>query len=1222
MEAIYSPSTHTLALIPRLSSSSSSSSFSSQLSNCLCASKIHSIRSEFFGFDTKLRLQSNRKAKRVRLNATTPVPVASLSLPVVAVAVAVSISAVSVAFYKFHRSKHQNSSNEAPGPPLSGNEQDNRNIGEHLNAEAVKSTSEIANGGLKLSSQDLSSALVDTPGVKKLEVPILQFDGILSELHPSLQASVQSEFLSVAVPKAFLELDKPVAVATEKIEAYERLNDSEAIALSLHQASRDSNALEPLKPFSEESNLVNWETDLNVTSLANVIERSDALSEVLETAITKDIDPEVPKHEHYERQTSINGNTGPSREDLYSFYDQTLVSGDTTLLHRVSDSSTELSMRNTQFSQASGTGGQGLAEPLAGCTSHDRKSFWKKRASLKSDPPFQDAQKIIHEVQDMHTMQVNGKHTSSSYMISYNRLLKKGRLHECVELLEDMDSKDILDMSKIYHAKFFNLCRGQKAVKEAFAFAKLIPNPTLSTFNMLISVCSAAQDSEGAFDAMRLVRAAGLKADCKLYTTLISTCAKSGKVDTMFEVFHEMVNSGEEPNVHTYGALIDGCAKAGQVAKAFGAYGILRSKNVKPDRVVFNALITACGQSGAVERAFDVLAEMSAELQPIDPDHVTIGALIRACMSAGQADRIKEVYRMIDQYDIKGTPELYTIAVSSCSQTGDWEFACNVYADMKKKGIIPDEMFFSALIHVAGRAGNLDAAFEVLQDARAQGMNPGIVSYSSLMGACSNTQNWKRALELFEHIKAVNLNPAVSTVNALVTALCDAGQMQKALGVLSEMKKMGLCPNDVTYSILIAASERIDDIESGLELFYQAKADGVPFSQIMCKCVIKMCYRRFEKASTIGEPVLSFKSGRPQIDSKWSSLALMIYRDIIGAGLIPSEEILSQILGCLQLPQDVSLKKRLAENLELSSETSRNANLLSLIDGFAEYDLRAFSLFEEAASLGIVPCVSFKESPIIVDARDFHAHIAKVYLLTVLKGLKHRLAAGAQLPSITILLSVETTKVSSSAGEKTINVSGRVSQTVGALLRRLRLPYQGNESQGKIRITGLSMKKWFQPNLTPSLGSKQSELGLFQLAAIHALPPSSPYLFAGDGSIPWPISGESSPSFLFLVFALTSLFHGSPWNGSQRDDRPSSGGWLVWWSSVSSASNFSLFPSVLHVTKVGLRFSEIFEACGLPWLGCDECQLKRGFRVGGEVVGSSRDWVVMLVELDAVVFPK
>lgn len=52
---------------------------------------------------------------------------------------------------------------------------------------------------------------------------------------------------------------------------------------------------------------------------------------------------------------------------------------------------------------------------------------------------------------------------------------------------------------------------------------------------------------------------------------------------------------------------------------------------------------------------------------------------------------------MIHQYNIKGTPEVYTIAVNSCSQVGDLEFALCVYGDMKRNGVVPDEVFHSAL---------------------------------------------------------------------------------------------------------------------------------------------------------------------------------------------------------------------------------------------------------------------------------------------------------------------------------------------------------------------------------------------------------------------------------------------------------------------------------------------------------------------------------------------
>ncbi|KAI4299902.1 hypothetical protein L6164_033323 [Bauhinia variegata] len=213
------------------------------------------------------------------------------------------------------------------------------------------------------------------------------------------------------------------------------------------------------------------------------------------------------------------------------------------------------------------------------------------------------------------------KNDRSQHLSRCNYLLKAGRLHECVELLNDMEIKGILDLTKVYDAKFFIVCKRQKAVREAFDYTKLIPNPKLRSFQVL-----------------HLVQEAGLKPDCKLYTTLISTCAKSVKVDQIFEVYHKMVNSGVEPNVHTYGALIEGCARAGQVAKSFGAYGIMRSKKVKPDCVVFNAIIAACAQSGAVDRAFDVLAEMVAEIQPIEPDDITLGSLMKACTNAGQVE--------------------------------------------------------------------------------------------------------------------------------------------------------------------------------------------------------------------------------------------------------------------------------------------------------------------------------------------------------------------------------------------------------------------------------------------------------------------------------------------------------------------------------------------------------------------------------------------------------
>ncbi|CAA6655940.1 unnamed protein product [Spirodela intermedia] len=620
----------------------------------------------------------------------------------------------------------------------------------------------------------------------------------------------------------------------------------------------------------------------------------------------------------------------------------------------------------------------------------------------------------------------------------YNRFLRDERLNDCLDLLESMEEKGLLDMNKVYHARFLKTCKSHKAVTEALRFTKLIQQPSLSTFNMLLSVCASSQDSDGAYQVLLLVKKAGLRPDCQLYTTLISTCAKSGNVDAMFEVFHEMVNAGVEPNIHTYGALIDGCARAGQVAKAFGAYGIMSSKKVKPDRVIFNALINACGQSGAVDRAFDVLSEMRAEPVPMDPDHVTIGALMRTCAQAGQASRAREVYKMLHLYNIKGDAEVYTIAVSTCSQTGDLDSALSIYDDMTRNGVLPDEMFLSTLIDVAGHAGKVDVAFEILKNVRSRGIQPGDMSYSSLMGACCNAKNWQKALELHEFIMANKI-------------------LHKAVEVFNEMKEAGVCPNGVAYSILIVACEKKDAVELGFQLFSQAKTDGVRPNLIMCRCLTGLCLRRFERAYTLGEPILSLTSGKPQIDSTWTTWAIMTYRETIAAGVIPPVEF----------PREACWRNRFVETLGLTIDSPKASKLVSLLDGFGEYDSRSFSILEEASSLGVVPCVSFKESPLLIDARKLQIHIVELEYL-MLKKENRNVAYSARLPNITILLPTEKTRMLSINGEKTITLAGRIGQAVGSLMRRLGLQYQGDESYGKIRISGSSSLSWKQPLLTSS----------------------------------------------------------------------------------------------------------------------------------------------------------
>jgi hypothetical protein len=71
-----------------------------------------------------------------------------------------------------------------------------------------------------------------------------------------------------------------------------------------------------------------------------------------------------------------------------------------------------------------------------------------------------------------------------------------------------------------------------------------------------------------------------------------------------------------------------------------------------------------------------------------------------------------------------------------------------------------------------------------------------------------------------------------------------------------------------------------------------------------------------------------------------------VYRNAVSTGLVPSSDVLSQVLGCLRLPHENSLKSRFIENMGISCDIPHNPNINSLFEGFGEYDIRAFSILE------------------------------------------------------------------------------------------------------------------------------------------------------------------------------------------------------------------------------------------------------------------------------------
>jgi len=81
---------------------------------------------------------------------------------------------------------------------------------------------------------------------------------------------------------------------------------------------------------------------------------------------------------------------------------------------------------------------------------------------------------------------------------------------------------------------------------------------------------------------------------------------------------------------------------------------------------------------------------------------------------------------------------------------------------------------------------------------------------------------------------------------------------------------------------------------------------------------------------------------------------------------------------------------------------------------------------------------------------------------------------GARVPAVTIKLHVEKKETyRPKGGLISLTIANKTGQAIAALLRRLRLRAQGNESAGELRLTVLELQKWLRPqpstSTTPAL---------------------------------------------------------------------------------------------------------------------------------------------------------
>lgn len=172
--------------------------------------------------------------------------------------------------------------------------------------------------------------------------------------------------------------------------------------------------------------------------------------------------------------------------------------------------------------------------------------------------------------------------------------------------------------------------------------------------------------------------------------------------------------------------------------------------------------------------------------------------------------------------------QMYTAAINACTlyNPPDMRRALDVYAQLQRHDVEPDDLLYGNLIALAGRSRQLDVAFDLVQDMREGGLRPGMATCSALIYACISNGNLPAARKVYDTLQARSVVPHISQYNALMEQYALRFRLGTVVSLLGQMVEAGLKTNANTFRILVLAAQRADQAELAFELYQVAKARG------------------------------------------------------------------------------------------------------------------------------------------------------------------------------------------------------------------------------------------------------------------------------------------------------------------------------------------------------------------------------------------------------------
>eukprot|EP01018_Ginkgo_biloba_P030033 Gb_09792 [translate_table: standard] len=382
------------------------------------------------------------------------------------------------------------------------------------------------------------------------------------------------------------------------------------------------------------------------------------------------------------------------------------------------------------------------------------------------------------------------------------------------------------DLSVFQRNNLVNMYAKSGSLEHARQVFDQIPQRNEVSWNAVIAAYARLGHGKEALELFRLMQREGMKPTQFVLASVISACTSVAAVEQGNQMHANIIKTGLESDVFVASALLHMYAKCGWLRTALQVFDKMPVRNV----VSWTAMMVGYVQHGYAEDALLLYTQMQRE---VSPNYKSFAIVLAACGCLQAEEQGKQVHAHTIKTGFESNVSVGNGLVTAYAKCGNIGDVCKVFNQMPKQDIIS----WNAMISGYANSGHDEEALKCFRKMQWADTKLNSVTLSSVLSSCVSLEALEQGKELHGYTIKTGYESSISVGNALVTMYARSSNIGDAGQVFDRMPGKDL----VSWNALIGGYIENDQVEEGMNFFYQMQQAGVRMNYITFVSLLSAC---------------------------------------------------------------------------------------------------------------------------------------------------------------------------------------------------------------------------------------------------------------------------------------------------------------------------------------------------------------------------------------------